>query len=240
MLSVKELPQSLYAQFLAERGFVTLVFDTSYVGSSEGHPRGLEDPEIKGSDFRSAISFLEDVSYVDENRIGGIGICGSGSYLPIGVRNDQRIKAVASIVPFTIMEYVKTADDEQLLKDKKDYENGADPARLDLIKGSEGVDYYFDVNRGAAANMVNPVSWSQISWHNFHPVEQIKELHVPFMVITSENAFTREGAEALYKNANEPKEFHLIKEAKYFDMYDGEKYVMQNLDLLEKFFDKYL
>lgn len=73
--------------------------------------------------------------------------------------------------------------------------------------------------------MVNPVTWSQMSWHNSHSIETIKELHVPYMVIMAENAFTREGAEAMYENANEPKEFHLIEGANHIDLYDVEEYV---------------
>ena len=94
MASVKELTQSLYAQLLAERGYCTMVFDHSYVGSSEGHPRGYEDPEEKAKDWRSAITFAQTLPYVDSDRIAGIGICGSGVYLPNAVKDDARMKAV--------------------------------------------------------------------------------------------------------------------------------------------------
>ena len=240
MLSVKELVQSLYAQLLAERGYITMVYDNSYVGSSEGNPRGLEDPEIKGSDIRSAVTYLAAQPYVNANRIAGIGVCGSGVYLPNGVRNDARVKAVVSIVPFTIMNTIVTATDEELLKQKEAYENGEEPARLDLVSGSELVDYYFNTDRGAAANMVNPVSWSQLAWHKFNPVETVKELKAPYLVITAENAFTRQGAEQMYANANEPKELYVVKDAKHSDLYDVEPCVTEALEHIEKFFAKYL
>lgn len=240
MLSVKELVQSLYAQLLAERGYVTMVYDNSYVGSSEGNPRGLEDPEIKGSDIRGAVTYLAAQPYVNANRIAGIGVCGSGVYLPNGVRNDARVKAVVSIVPFTIMNTVVTATDEELLKQKEAYENGEEPARLDLVSGSELVDYYFNTDRGAAANMVNPVSWSQLAWHKFNPVETVRELKAPYLVITAENAFTRQGAEQMYANANEPKELYVVKDAKHSDLYDVEPCVTEALEHIEKFFAKYL
>ena len=73
MASVKELTQSLYAQLLADRGYATMVFDHSFVGSSEGHPRAYEDPEVKGSDWRSAITFAQTLSDIDADRIAGIG-----------------------------------------------------------------------------------------------------------------------------------------------------------------------
>ena len=240
MLSVKELVQSLYAQLLAERGYITMVYDNSYVGSSEGNPRGLEDPEIKGSDIRSAVTYLAAQPYVNANRIAGIGVCGSGVYLPNGVRNDARVKAVVSIVPFTIMNTIVTATDEELLKQKEAYENGEEPARLDLVSGSELVDYYFNTDRGAAANMVNPVSWSQLAWHQFNPIETVKELKAPYLVITAENAFTRQGAEQMYANANEPKELYVVKGAKHSDLYDVEPCVTEALEQIEKFFAKHL
>ena len=237
MASVKELTQSLYAQLLAERGYCTMVFDHSYVGSSEGHPRGYEDPEEKAKDWRSAITFAKTLPYVDGDRIAGIGICGSGVYLPNAVKDDARMKAVVSIVPFTIMNYVVTGTDEELLRQKADYENGEEPVRLDLIEpDSEGAAYYFDPARGAAANMAAIVSWSQMTWHNFLPTEIVKQLRQPYLVITAENAFTRLGAEQMYQNAaSEVKELQVIAEATHFDMYDLEEYVTQNLQHIECF-----
>ena len=237
MASVKELTQSLYAQLLADRGYATMVFDHSFVGSSEGHPRAYEDPEVKGSDWRSAITFAQTLPDIDADRIAGIGICGSGVYLPCGVKDDARMKAVVSIVPFTIMDIVVTATDEQLLQMKADYENGAEPDRLHMIEeGSEGALYYFDPNRGAAVQMVEMPTWSQLAWHQFHPTEIIRDFRKPYLVITGEQAFTRPGAELMYQNAaSEVKELHVIPGALHFEMYDHEEYVMQNLALIEKF-----
>ena len=138
------------------------------------------------------------------------------------------------------MSFVTTAADDVLLAQKAAYENGEEPERLDLITGSELTDYYFNTDRGAAANMVNPVSWSQLSWHKFFPTETIKELKVPYLIITAENAFTKEGAEQMYANANEPKELYVVKNAKHSDMYDIEDYVNENIEQIVKFLGKYL
>ena len=237
MASVKELTQSLYAQLLADRGYMTMVFDHSYVGASEGHPRAYEDPQVKGSDWRSAITFAQTLTDIDTDRIAGVGICGSGVYLPCGVKDDPRMKAVVSIVPFTIMDIVVTATDEQLLQMKADYEAGGEPDRLHMIEeGSEGAAYYFDPDRGAAVQMVEMPTWSQLSWHQFHPVEIIRDFRKPYLVITAENAFTRPGAELMYQNAaSEVKELQVIAEATHFDMYDLEEYVTQNLQHIERF-----
>lgn len=241
MYSTKELPQSIYAEMLATHGYVTLVYDNSTIGSSEGHPRAFEDPALKGSDARSAVKYLMGLPYVNKAEIGAVGICGSGSYLPAGLINDNNVRAIVSIVPFTIMDQIHTETDEQLLKDKAVYEAGGEAKRLNLIEpGSEGAAYYLNPERGAAPNYVPCVTWSQLEWHKFHPTEIVKNLHKPYLVITAENAFTRPGAEEMYANAPGPKEFHMVKGASHFEMYDGEPYVLENIGVICDFFNKYM
>ena len=77
MLSVKEQAQSVYAKQLTEAGYVTLVFDGTYFGESEGAPRGQELPDVKESDIEGAVDYLTSLPYVDSEWIGGLGICGS-------------------------------------------------------------------------------------------------------------------------------------------------------------------
>lgn len=240
MYSVKEQTQSIYAMLLAEAGYATLVFDHSYIGASEGHPRGYEDPEIKGADLRSAVSYLQTLDCVDKDHIGAVGICGSGVYVPNGLRKDNRVKAIASIVPFIMMTDIKTNSDEELLKMKTDYEKGGEVQRLDLIKGGEGEAYYRNPDRGAAVQACPTPAWSQLAWHKFHPTETVRELKVPYLVIAGEKAFTTEGAKKMFENAPEPKYFHLTKGATHFEMYDMDKYVKENVGELLKFFGKCL
>lgn len=241
MYSTKELPQSIYAEMLATHGYVTLVYDNSTIGSSEGHPRAFEDPALKGSDARSAVKYLMGLPYINKAEVGAVGICGSGSYLPAGLINDNNVRAIVSIVPFTIMDQIHTETDEQLLKDKAEYEAGGEAKRLNLIEpGSEGAAYYLNPERGAAPNYVPCVTWSQLEWHKFHPTEIVKNLHKPYLVITAENAFTRPGAEEMYANAPGPKEFHMVKGASHFEMYDGEPYVLENISVICDFFNKYM
>ena len=99
MLSIKEQAQSVYAKRLAELGYVTLVFDGSYFGESAGTPRYQELPDVKETDIEGAADFLASIPYVDESRIGGLGICGSGSYMSVAGVRAPRLKAVAAIVP---------------------------------------------------------------------------------------------------------------------------------------------
>lgn len=99
MLSIKEQAQSVYASRLTKLGYVTLVFDGSYFGESEGEPRQLELPEVKEIDIEGAVDYLTSLPYVDNERIGGLGICGSGSYMSVAGVKEPRLKAITAIVP---------------------------------------------------------------------------------------------------------------------------------------------
>ncbi len=94
--AVKEQASGLYAQTMAERGFITLAFDPSYTGESSGEPRNVASPDINTEDFSAAVDFLGLQSNVDRNRIGAIGICGFSGMALTAATNDSRIKAVAT------------------------------------------------------------------------------------------------------------------------------------------------
>ncbi|MFB2889511.1 alpha/beta hydrolase [Aeromonas veronii] len=98
--AVKEQSSGLYAQTLAERGFVTLAFDPSYTGESGGQPRDVASPDINTEDFSAAVDFLGLQKEVDRNRIGLLGICGWGGMALNAAASDTRIKAVATSVMY--------------------------------------------------------------------------------------------------------------------------------------------
>ncbi|WP_254423824.1 alpha/beta hydrolase [Rhodanobacter sp. C03] len=97
MGAVKEQSSNLYAQKLAERGFVTLAIDQSFWGESEGQPRNAVAPEIYSEAFSAAVDYLGTQSFVDRDRIGVLGICGSGSFVISAAKIDPRMKAIATI-----------------------------------------------------------------------------------------------------------------------------------------------
>ena len=98
--AVKEQSSGLYAQTLAEQGFVTLAFDPSYTGESGGHPRNVASPDINTEDFSAAVDFLGLQNEVDRNRIGLLGICGWGGMALNDAAMDTRVKAVATSVMY--------------------------------------------------------------------------------------------------------------------------------------------
>ena len=96
MGAVKEQSANLYATKMAERGFITLSFDLSFWGESEGEPRNAVLPDVYSEDFSAAVDFLGTQACVDKNRIGVIGICGSGGFVINATKIDLRIKALAT------------------------------------------------------------------------------------------------------------------------------------------------
>ncbi|WP_163009272.1 alpha/beta hydrolase, partial [Pseudomonas viridiflava] len=97
MGAVKEQSSNLYAQKLAEQGFVTLSLDLSFWGESEGRPRNAVSPDIYAEDFSAAVDFLGTQTFIDKNRIGVLGICGSGSFVISAAKIDPRMKAIATV-----------------------------------------------------------------------------------------------------------------------------------------------
>ena len=97
MGAVKEQSANLYATKMAEQGFVTMSLDLSFWGESDGLPRNAVSPDIYAEDFSAAVDYLRTRPFVDRERIGALGICGSGSFVISAAKIDPRIKAVATV-----------------------------------------------------------------------------------------------------------------------------------------------
>ena len=249
MLSVKEQAQSVYAKRLTQEGYVTLVFDGSYFGESQGMPRQQEIPDVKQSDIEGAIDYLTSLEYVDNDKIGGLGICGSGSYMSVAGVKESRLKAVTAIVP-AISDISTSAmagffmPEEDVIKAKEAYEKGeGELIHLNFMPRAfdEGAAYYY-TSRGTHPRWSNKVvAWSQLELVKYNVTNIMKEMTKPYLVITAENAWSKDASIEVYDAVDtDTKQLHVIPEASHFDMYDLAPYVSESFEYIIPFFDRNL
>jgi len=248
MLSVKEQAQSVYAERLTAAGFVTLVFDGTYFGESEGEPRQQELPDVKESDIEGAVDFLVSLPYVDNDRIG-LGICGSGSYMSVAGVKEPRLKAITAIVP-AIADISKSAmagffrPEDEVKAAKEAYEQGKGGLmHLNFMPRAfdEGAAYYYS-SRGTHPRWSNQVvAWSQLELVKYNVVSIMKDMNKPYLVITGENAWSREASTEVFNAVpHTQKQMHVIPEASHFDMYDLAPFVSEAFEFIIPFFNKNL
>lgn len=263
--AVKEQSSGLYANQMAERGFIALAFDPSYTGESSGEPRNVASPEINTEDFSAAIDFLGLQKKVDRTKIGIIGICGFGGFALNATAIDKRVKAVATTSLYDMTRVMskgyndavtleqRTSTLEKLGQQRwEDAENGipaAGPRNLpEKLQGNEPqfiVDYfnYYRTPRGFHERSVNSNGgWlitNPLSFMNMPILTYVKEISPrPMLLIAGENAHSRYFSEDIYKAASEPKELIIIPKAVHVDLYD--KIDVIPFDRLESFFRKHL
>ncbi len=249
MLSIKEQAQSVYATRLTEAGYVTLVFDGSYFGESEGMPRFQELPDVKESDIEAAVDYLSSLPYVDADHIGGLGICGSGSYMSVAGVKEPRLKAVTAIVPAIsniatspMMGFFKPED--EVVKAKEAYDKGeGELMHLNFMPRAfeEGAAYYYSArgNRKGWSNQV--VAWSQLELIKYNVTEIMKGMQKPYLVISAEKAWSRPSSTEIFEAVpHTNKQMVVLPEASHFDLYDLEPYVSQTMEHIVPFFEKNL
>lgn len=249
MGAVKEQSANLYAQKLAEQGFVTLAIDLSFWGESEGKPGHLISPEIYSDDFSAAADYLSTQTYVDPARIGVLGICGSGSFVISAAKIDPRMKAIAtvsmydmgsafrnglqhSVTPEQRQAFIKSATDQRLAEFK-----GGDivyiPGTVNKLDDStpaiqrEFFDFYRTSRGGYTpagekeALTTKPMLSSIGKFMNFYPFNDIDTISPrPMLFITGDRAHSKEFSEDAYKRAGQPKELYIVPGAGHVDLYD--------------------
>lgn len=249
MLSIKEQAQSVYAERLTKAGYVTLVFDGSYFGESEGTPRYQELPDVKETDIEGAVDFLTSLPFVDAERIGGLGICGSGSYMSVAGVKEPRLKAITAVVP-AISDISKSPmmgffkPEKEVKAAKKAYEEGKGEIQyLDFMPRAfdEGAAYYY-TSRGNRPGWTNQVvAWSQLELIKYNVPAIMKDMKKPYLVISGEKAWSRPSSTEVYDAVpGENKEMHVLAEASHFDLYDLEPFVGQAFQYILPFFAKNL
>ena len=245
--AVKEQASGLYAQTLAEKGFITLAFDPSYTGESSGTPRNIASPDINTEDFSAAVDFLSNNANVNHDKIGILGICGFGGFALNAAQIDTRIKATVTSTMYDMTRVsakgYNDSIDENGRYDLKvalnnqrtlDYKNGtyAKAAGLpDKLTGSEPQfvkDYYgyYKTKRGFHKNSINSNgNWNQtstLSLINLPILAYSNEIRTPVLMIHGENAHSRYFSEDAYKKLKgDNKELLIIEEANHVDLYDN-------------------
>jgi uncharacterized protein len=262
---VKEQTAGLYAQHLAEEGFVTLAYDASYQGESGGEPRLMEVPAQRLDDISCGIDFLVRQPFVDAARIGSLGICAGGGYAMCNAQTELRVRAVATVSMFNLGDARRRAmgllSYEERLKRLKDAgEQRTKEARGERVRlvrvvpespaeftestpdlYRQGYEYYV-TPRAKHANSPNRYMFSSLPLQMaFFPFDQVETISPrPILMIVGEEADTKFWSDEVYAKAREPKELFVVDGATHMDMYDKPQFVGPAAGKLTSFFSKAL
>ena len=263
--AVKEQSSGLYAQKMAEFGFLTIAFDPSYTGESGGMPRYVASPDINTEDFCAAVDFLSVQENVDPERIGIIGICGWGGMALNAAAIDTRIKATAAMTMYdmtrvTANGYFDAEDSEQARFEKKkamnaqrieDYKSGSyalaggvvDPLPEDAPQFVKDYYAYYKTPRGYHSRSLNSNGgWnatSSLSFLNMPILQYSSEIRSAVLLVHGEKAHSRYFSETAYsKLTGDNKELLIIPGANHTDLYDQMDIIP--FEKLNAFFTEYL
>ena len=263
--AVKEQSSGLYAQTLAERGFLTIAFDPSYTGESGGEPRYVASPDINTEDFSAAVDFLSIRDDVDPERIGILGICGWGGMALNAAAMDTRIKATVTSTMYDMSRvnangYFDAMDAEQryelrrqlnalrtLDAKKGTYELAGgvvDPLPDDAPQFVKDYYAYYKTPRGYHKRSLNSNNgWnktSSLSFINMPLLTYSDEIRNAVLMIHGEKAHSRYFSEDAFKKLKgDNKELLIIPGARHVDLYDNQANVIP-FDKIESFFRAYL
>lgn len=246
---VKEQTSGLYARQIAERtGFVTLAFDAAYQGESGGLPRYLEDPYQRANDVRNAVTYLATLDIVNPTRIGALGVCASGGYVPFAAQTDERIRAVATVSGIdlgTLYSKGFGTYDGPMQSGLRDELAEAGRQRISEAEGAppnltrifpqtaadvtadlpvfyqESYDYY-QTPRGHVDTAPNWHLWRSIdliaTYRSYAFMDLISPR--PLLMIAGSDADTLYFTQAAIDQAKEPKEMYVIPGLTHIDLYD--------------------
>ena len=254
---VKEQGPAVYANELAQRGFVVLTFDQSFMGESAGQPRNVSSPDIFVENFSACVDFLGVQSFVDREKIGVIGICGSGGFALSAAQVDTRIKAVAVASMYDMTIAARLGFDKKSLQKEKerlsyqrwvDFENGFPEYKPSFPekpfkKVPEGVPEpdaewlrFYVVKRGFHPNARGGfTTTSNMAFINFSLLSHIDEISPrPILFVVGDRAHSRFFSDDAYKKAKMPKEMYVVEDAEHIDLYDRVDRIP--FDKLEDFF----
>lgn len=261
--AVKEQASGLYAQEMAERGFLTIAFDPSFTGESGGTPRYVASPDINTEDFQAAVDFLSVQENVDSEKIGIIGICGWGGMALNAAALDTRIKATVASTMYDMTRvnakgYFDSEDSEEARYEKRkalnaqritDYKNGTyergggvvDPLPEDAPFFVKDYYDYYKTDRGYHKRSLNSnEGWnitSTLSFLNMPILQYSDEIRSAVLIMHGEKAHSCYfSKDAFQKLKGENKELLIIPDAVHTDLYDQKNIIP--FDKMTEFFEK--
>ncbi|HIR94013.1 MAG TPA: alpha/beta hydrolase [Candidatus Egerieimonas intestinavium] len=254
---VKEQGPGVYANEMAQRGFVVLTFDPSFNGESGGEPRHASSPDIFTEDFSSGVDYLGTLDYVDRQRIGAIGICGSGGFALAAAQVDTRIKAVATASLFDVSALGNGLNTEAWFAGVDpvaqqrwaDVDNGTpeyiptypETPTEDIPEELESIwaEFYsfYGLERGHHPRALGGfTTTSNLAFYNFQLLDHLDMLTQPVLFMAGENAETRPISETAYGLVSGPKELCIVPDANHVDLYDDTDKIP--FDTLVEFFNE--
>ncbi len=263
--AVKEQSSGLYAQQLAECGFLTIAFDPSFTGESGGMPRRVASPDINTEDFSAAVDFLSVQPNVDPERIGILGVCGFGGFAINAAANDTRIKATVTSTMYdmcrvTANGYYDANDNADFRYNYKvkmnnqrteDYRAGkytrgggvVDPLPADAPEFVKQYHDYYKTPRGYHERSGNSTDgWnvsSYLPFINFTLLDRAGEIRSAVMVLHGEKAHSLYfGKEAFEKLQGDNKELLIVSDATHCDLYDQMDKIP--FDQISTFFNRWM
>lgn len=258
---VKEQGPCVYGNALAQRGFVVLTFDQSFMGESGGFPRHVSSPDIFVENFSAAVDYLGLQSFVDREKIGVIGICGSGGFALSAAQCDTRIKAVATMSMYDMSVAARLGMDEKAVQETKerlsrqrwiDAENGypeyipsfpeqpIDEVPADMPEPAAEWFRFYALRRGHHPSARGGfTTTSDLSMMNFRLLDFIHEISPrPILFVVGDRAHSCFFSEDAYAAAAEPKEMYVVDDAEHIDLYDRMDRIP--FDKLTDFFQNHL
>ena len=260
---VKEQVAGLYAQRLAELGYIAIAFDAAYQGGSEGLPRNIDIPANRVEDIRAAADFISTFNGADVDKLGVLGICGGGGYTIKASQTDKRFKAVATLSMFnsglvrrngflnsqidTIQARLKEASEarqKEVLTGEISYV-GSTPNKLsdeelakittDLYR--EGAIYYGDTHAHPNSTFVYTTS-SLLDLMSFDATDNVELINQPLLMIVGDKADTKYMSEEVFAKASgtQNKELYELKNATHIQTYFREDLVDEAVKKLEEFY----
>lgn len=258
---------NVYGKGLCAAGFVVLSFDASFQGESGGSLRHLENPGMRTEDFSCAVDYLVTLPFIDENKIGVLGICGGGCYTIDAAKMERRFKAVATVTGASIGRLWREANDfnpipllEDMAKQRTAEARGAavrvDSAIFDTVEEAkkngitdidplEAIEYY-RTPRGQKPNGTNQSIYSRTpALMNYDPYNLIETLLTqPLMMVVGDKPGSfgayRDGFDVIRRAGSKHKELVVLHGWSHYDLYDKPEPTQKALAKLVPFFKKYL